>query len=67
MIKLDQLQDTPAGNDPYFKAGDWHDTYQNVLDSKARVRFSTVDFSGPEVVHCHALSHSDRASMIERP
>lgn len=54
-----QLQETPAGSDPYFKAGDWHDTYQNVFDSQARVRFSTVDYSGPEVVHCHALAHSD--------
>lgn len=54
-----QLQETPAGSDPYFKAGDWHDTYQNVFDSKARVRFSTVDYSGPEIVHCHALAHSD--------
>lgn len=58
-----QLQDTPAGNDPYFKAGDWHDTYQNTLDSKARVRFSTVDFHGTEVVHCHALSHSDQGMI----
>ena len=51
-----QLQSTPAGNDPYFKAGtsylwrlwregenrskagDWHDTYQNVLDSQAGSR-----------------------------
>eukprot|EP00930_Biecheleria_cincta_P024337 TRINITY_DN17429_c0_g1_i2.p1 TRINITY_DN17429_c0_g1~~TRINITY_DN17429_c0_g1_i2.p1 ORF type:complete len:575 (+),score=74.44 TRINITY_DN17429_c0_g1_i2:32-1756(+) len=54
-----QLQETPAGSDPYFKAGDWHDTYQNVFASQARVRFSTVDYSGPEVVHCHALAHSD--------
>eukprot|EP00434_Breviolum_minutum_P010862 symbB.v1.2.009577.t1/scaffold609.1/size185969/7 len=58
-----QLQQTPAGNDPYFKAGDWHDTYQNVLDSKATVRFSTVDFHGTEVVHCHALSHSDQGMI----
>lgn len=58
-----QLQDTPAGNDPYFKAGDWHDTYQNTLDSKARVRFSTVDFQGTEVVHCHALAHSDQGMI----
>ncbi|CAE7708798.1 mco [Symbiodinium sp. CCMP2456] len=58
-----QLQNTPGGNDPYFKAGDWHDTYQNVLDSKATVRFSTVDFAGPEVVHCHALAHSDQGMI----
>eukprot|EP00439_Symbiodinium_sp_Y106_P065648 s3102_g10.t1 len=58
-----QLQDTPAGKDPYFKAGDWHDTYQNVLDSKATVRFSTVHFAGPEVVHCHALAHSDQGMI----
>eukprot|EP00931_Biecheleriopsis_adriatica_P044969 TRINITY_DN25772_c2_g1_i1.p1 TRINITY_DN25772_c2_g1~~TRINITY_DN25772_c2_g1_i1.p1 ORF type:complete len:583 (+),score=93.09 TRINITY_DN25772_c2_g1_i1:191-1750(+) len=58
-----QLQEAPAGGDPYFKAGDWHDTYQNVMDSKARVRFSTVDYSGPEVVHCHALAHSDQGMI----
>mmetsp|Transcript_12104 Transcript_12104/g.22817 ORF Transcript_12104/g.22817 Transcript_12104/m.22817 type:complete len:582 (-) Transcript_12104:69-1814(-) len=58
-----QLQATPAGNDPYFKAGDWHDTYQNVLDSKATVRFSTVDYYGPEIVHCHALAHSDQGMI----
>ncbi|CAJ1356190.1 unnamed protein product, partial [Effrenium voratum] len=58
-----QLQETPAGNDPFFKAGDWHDTYQNVLDAEARVRFSTLDFSGAEVVHCHALAHSDQGMI----
>ncbi|CAE8707598.1 unnamed protein product [Polarella glacialis] len=54
-----QLQDDPAGADPYFKAGDWHDSYQNIVDSQVTVRFSTVDYSGPEIVHCHILSHSD--------
>merc|ERR1712054_616078 len=58
-----QLQSTPAGNDPYFKAGDWHDTYMNVHDSEARVRFQTADFSGPLVVHCHDLSHSDEGMI----
>jgi len=58
-----QLQETPAGDDPYFKAGDWHDTYMNVHDSAARIRFSTVDYTGPMVLHCHDLSHSDKGMI----
>jgi len=58
-----QLQETPAGNDAYFRAGDWHDTYLNVWDSEARVRFQTVDFEGPMVLHCHDLSHSDKGMI----
>ncbi|CAE7237265.1 mco [Symbiodinium sp. CCMP2592] len=58
-----QLQTTPAGDDPYFKAGDWHDTYQNVFDPKATVRFRTVDFAGPQVVHCHMLTHEDEGMI----
>lgn len=58
-----QLLNAPAGDDPYFKAGDWHDTYQNVQDAEAVVRFSTVDFAGTAVVHCHALTHSDQGMM----
>lgn len=58
-----QLQETPAGDDPYFKAGDWHDTYLNVQDSEARVRFKTADFYGPLVLHCHDVSHSDKGMI----
>lgn len=58
-----QLQETPAGDNPYFKAGDWHDTYVNVQDSEARVRFQTADFHGPLVVHCHDVSHSDKGMI----
>jgi len=54
-----QLQASPRGDDPYFRGGDWHDTYLNVLDSSATVRFHTVDFPGPQVVHCHNPAHSD--------
>jgi len=60
-----QLQETPTnapGGAPYFKAGDWHDTYANVLDAQRhslRVRFNTVDWHGPMVVHCHTLAHTD--------
>lgn len=54
-----QLLNTPAGNDPYFKSGDWHDTYFNAQDAKATVRYRTVDYYGPQVVHCHNPAHSD--------
>lgn len=54
-----QLMATPAGNNAYFKAGDWHDTYLNVNDGAMTMRFHTVDFAGPQVVHCHNLAHSD--------
>lgn len=54
-----QLQQEPMGGDAYFRAGDWHDTYMNARDPEAAVRFRTVDYSGPLVVHCHALAHSD--------
>jgi FtsP/CotA-like multicopper oxidase with cupredoxin domain len=58
-----QLQQAPSGDDPYFKPGDWHDTYLNVMDSHALVRFHTVDFSGPMVLHCHSLAHEDQGMM----
>eukprot|EP00747_Dinoflagellata_sp_TGD_P181273 gnl/TRDRNA2_/TRDRNA2_35059_c0_seq1.p1 gnl/TRDRNA2_/TRDRNA2_35059_c0~~gnl/TRDRNA2_/TRDRNA2_35059_c0_seq1.p1 ORF type:complete len:606 (+),score=57.54 gnl/TRDRNA2_/TRDRNA2_35059_c0_seq1:51-1868(+) len=58
-----QLASAPAGNDPYFKAGDWHDTYMNPNAPDAVVRFHTADFSGPLLVHCHILSHSDKGMM----
>lgn len=48
-----------AGGSPYFKSGDWHDTYLDVFSTKAVMRYQTKDFSGPLVVHCHDLSHSD--------
>lgn len=54
-----QLMSTPAGNDPYFQVGDWHDTYLNIRDPSATVRFFTADFGGPQLVHCHNLAHSD--------
>lgn len=53
----------PLGNDSYFKAGDWHDTYSNVLDPDVLVRFSTVRFSGALVIHCHANTHSDEGML----
>jgi len=53
-----QLTTAPEG-DPYHKIGDWHDTYLNVHNSTLTIRFHTVDFSGPLVVHCHHLSHND--------
>jgi len=57
-----QLIDIPT-NDPYFKVGDWHDSYLNVWSTKATIRFRTVDFSGPYLVHCHHLGHSDKGMM----
>lgn len=58
-----QLESSPHGGDPYFKAGDWHDTYFNALDGNAVVRFRTADFSGPQVVHCHNPVHSDQGMI----
>lgn len=58
-----QLLNAPKGNDPFFKSGDWHDTYQNLQDFEAIVRFSTVDYFGPEVVHCHSLTHEDEGMI----
>jgi len=58
-----QLMESPGGDDPYFQSGDWHDTYLNVVDSEAVVRFNSVDFSGPQVVHCHVLGHSDKGMI----
>jgi len=54
-----QLLRTPGGDDPFFRSGDWHDTYLNVQDSRAVVRYHTVDYVGPQVVHCHNPAHSD--------
>jgi len=58
-----QLLATPGGDDPYFKSGDWHDTYFNAHDPKATVRFRTVDYYGPQVVHCHNPAHSDQGMI----
>eukprot|EP00931_Biecheleriopsis_adriatica_P075165 TRINITY_DN49093_c0_g1_i1.p1 TRINITY_DN49093_c0_g1~~TRINITY_DN49093_c0_g1_i1.p1 ORF type:complete len:566 (-),score=71.28 TRINITY_DN49093_c0_g1_i1:57-1754(-) len=58
-----QLTADPSGGNPYFKAGDWHDTYFNPLDGKALVRFSTVSYNGPQVIHCHASSHADEGML----
>jgi len=58
-----QLVSSPNVSDNYFKAGDWHDTYLNAEDPHATVRFQTVDVSGPQVVHCHFLGHSDRGMI----
>lgn len=58
-----QLLTSPDGGDPYFRGGDWHDTYFNVRDSRATVRFRTADFYGPQVVHCHNPVHSDQGMI----
>jgi len=59
-----QLQRAPAGGvDPYFKAGDWHDSYLNTQEDRVLVRWHALDYSGPVVVHCHALAHSDQGMI----
>jgi len=58
-----QLLETPAGEDSFFQSGDWHDTYLNVRDSRATIRYSTVDYMGPQVVHCHNPAHSDNGMI----
>eukprot|EP00929_Paragymnodinium_shiwhaense_P044690 TRINITY_DN22913_c0_g1_i1.p1 TRINITY_DN22913_c0_g1~~TRINITY_DN22913_c0_g1_i1.p1 ORF type:complete len:577 (-),score=91.40 TRINITY_DN22913_c0_g1_i1:343-2073(-) len=57
-----QIGDVPA-EDPYFRKGDWHDSYINVWAPNVTIRFNTMDYSGPMIVHCHDLTHSDRGMM----
>jgi len=54
-----QLMQGSYGDTDYFKAGDWHDTYYNAWNDSAVVRYTTSDFHGSVVLHCHALSHTD--------
>lgn len=69
-----QFIETPKnapGGEPYFKSGDWHDTYLNPFEKHGMhavgVRFKTVDYHGPMVVHCHTFLHTDQGMMaVER-
>lgn len=57
-----QLGEVPV-EDPFFRLGDWHDTYLNVWTQNVTIRFNTFDWSGPMVLHCHDHTHSDKGMM----
>jgi FtsP/CotA-like multicopper oxidase with cupredoxin domain len=64
-FQLDHFTDGYESN--YFRPGDWHDTLGLVegptVRTNAVMKFKTLDFSGPVVMHCHILPHEDRGMM----
>ncbi|KAL1511739.1 hypothetical protein AB1Y20_005027 [Prymnesium parvum] len=56
---VEEPADTSQG---YYRAGDWHDTVVGPEYSMS-VRFQTDTFTGPQVFHCHELTHEDRGMI----
>lgn len=52
---------------PRVQVGDFHDTIQLGLEAAAggamTVRFQTISFNGPVILHCHILGHEDQGMM----
>ncbi|XRB18938.1 hypothetical protein RI054_19g87840 [Pseudoscourfieldia marina] len=48
----------------YYQTGDWHDVMLTPDDvTVQRYRFSTDQFTGHAVIHCHFLEHEDEGCM----
>ncbi|KAL3893128.1 MAG: hypothetical protein SGPRY_014445, partial [Prymnesium sp.] len=51
---------------PYFKQGDWHDTWQDntlAANEVVTLRFRPLTYSGRMMVHCHWNQHQDAGMM----
>lgn len=57
-----QLGEVPS-EDPFFRHGDWHDSYLNVWTQNVTIRYTTADWQGPMLLHCHDYTHEEKGMM----
>jgi len=62
-LHVNPYQIVEIWNDPYYMAGDWHDTMLLVGSAEAKVRVNIDKFTGKMIAHCHILEHEDNGMM----
>jgi len=65
-----KVKEPVDGFSPYFKVGDWHDTWMDVNakkleDQHITLRYRPTVFAGKIMVHCHNSMHADLGMLTK--
>merc|ERR1719215_336365 len=62
-LHVNPYQITQIWGDPWYMAGDWHDTFLPTGINFATVKVNVDSFTGKMIAHCHLLEHEDNGMM----